>query len=133
MVRFYPLLHFLGINFSAIFLISTKVTHEPHPRNPSKVPFVLSSYLPEKKGLRFRIIFQTTLKYVLSNPESFLFSKNKNGYGKIATTYHTNHLVKNHEKSFWRFKYFSETLVTSNLNKGVLRTLEHEAYDTYLL
>ena len=30
---------------------------EPHPKNPSKVPFVLPSYLPEKKGLRFDIIF----------------------------------------------------------------------------
>ena len=57
---------------------------------------------------------------VLSNPESFLFSENKNGYGKVATSYHTNHLVKSHAKWFRRFNHFSETLVRSNLKKGVL-------------
>ena len=57
MVRFYTLLHFFENNSFAIFLILNKVTHEPNPKNPSKVPLVLPSYLPEKKGLRFNIIF----------------------------------------------------------------------------
>ena len=43
--------------FSSLFSVSNKLTHEPHPKNPSKVPFVLSSYLAEKKGLRFDTIF----------------------------------------------------------------------------
>ena len=38
-------------------VISNKVTHEPHPEYSSKVPFVLPSYVAEKKGLRFDIIF----------------------------------------------------------------------------
>ena len=50
--------HFIHLeSIFLLFSISTKVTHEPHPKKPSKMPFVLSSYLPEKKGLRFHIIF----------------------------------------------------------------------------
>ena len=43
--------------FSAIFAISNNVTHEPPFENPSKVPFLLLSYLQEKKGLRIEITF----------------------------------------------------------------------------
>ena len=66
------------------------------------------------------IFFQATVKYVLANPESLSFSENGNGYGKNATSYHTNHLVEKHEKWFWWFHHFSETMVSSNLNQGVL-------------
>ena len=55
------------------------------------------SYLQEKKGLRIDIIFLNNTEDVLFDPESFLFSENNNGHGKNATSYHTNHLVKNHE------------------------------------
>ena len=48
---------FLKSIFLPFFFISNKVTHEPYPKNPSKVPFVLPSYLSEQKGLRFNIIF----------------------------------------------------------------------------
>ena len=48
--------------FCTNFHISNKVTHEPHPKYPSKVPFVLSPYLPEKKGLRFNVIFLNNTK-----------------------------------------------------------------------
>ena len=98
MIRFYCILHFLGINFCIIFCIPNTFTNEPPFENPSKVPFVLPSYLPEKKNLTFDICFSTTLEWVLSNPESHLFWKIENGYSTIATSYHTNHLLKNHEK-----------------------------------
>ena len=119
--------------FFAIFPIPNNVTHEPQPRNPTNVPFVVPSYLHEKKGLRFDIIFLNNTKYVLSNPESFLFSKNKNDYGKNATRYHTNHLLKKHAKWFWSFNHFSGTMVNSNVNQGVLQTLEHGVPITCLL
>ena len=45
------------INLSTIFPIPKNFTHEQPHENPSKVHFVLSSYLPEKKGLRLHIIF----------------------------------------------------------------------------
>jgi hypothetical protein len=69
---------------------------------------------------------------VLSNPGSLSFSKNEDGYGKNATSYHTNHLVKNHAKWFWSFNHFSGTMATSNLNQGVLQTLEHAVSRTCL-
>ena len=97
-----------------------QITHEPHPKNTSKESFVLPSYLVEKKGLRFDNIFLNNTEHVFPNPESFFFSEKKNGYGKIAASYHANHLVKNQAKWFWRFDHFSETRVSSNLNQGVL-------------
>ena len=57
MVRTWFPLHFLETNFPAIFCISNKVTHEPHPKPSQKCLLCFLHISQKQKGLRFRIIF----------------------------------------------------------------------------
>ena len=59
---------FVEINVSTILLIPNKFTHEPHLENPSKLPLELLSYLQNKKGLRFDIIFLNNTEVCASQP-----------------------------------------------------------------
>ena len=117
MTRLYCILQVAGKHSFVILCTPNKVIHEPHAKDTSKRAFCASFICPGKKKTFGSIsLFSTTVKYVLFNPESVLFSETKNGYGRNVTTYHTNHLVKNHEKWFWSFNQFPDTMVSWNLN-----------------